>query len=828
MASRAEGSDSPRGDGDTVPHHPKPQSAAHSKVADEVPSEVAQQQAVRFSSINQEIDPPKSLQTITSLTTNKSQPVEEMTPEAQEELRHLSQSLQDARLQKQRTGHFAFEPVSLPPSRVPSREGGLALQARDSSISSGISPSPTTALQSPPLTPAGSRSLEGKQGMAAGGGSSLAKVHPDPAVVTPQTSPPHDVPPPTSLGRSLGNENDNPQSTSSSRPSSASGQVSTRPTSVSTGPSVVSSHPKQAPVFSVGPTGDSLPQSRDTSPNRTPAPESGTSTPFSRPIAPSGDKDDPYARNKRPPQPRNVEEIDPRFVFGSKEARRRPSMSGRSSPSHARSSSRGRDHKSNEEKRHSHIWKKDQDDPSPMHGKPHGSMSDLKRFFRLGHKHKRAQSPASSLKSSKSGSHTPPHQLPPSTVPFAEDHGLQSKYGRFGKVLGSGAGGSVRLMKRSSDGVTFAVKEFRAKHSYESEREYSKKVTAEFCIGSTLHHGNIIETLDIIHERGKWYEIMEFAPFDLFAVVMTGKMSREEVTCTFLQIVAGVSYLHSMGLAHRDLKLDNVVVNERGIMKLIDFGSAAVFQYPFETGIVQAQGIVGSDPYLAPEVYDNAKYDPQRVDVWSLAIIFCCMALRRFPWKVPRLTDNSYKLFASPPTPGQPTGDTTRRPKSSADIPSMRQPELDPSPNASRHPSADTTGPHHHHRQHQEAQAHSESEPVSHAAGERNASDNLPVPSGGAASQPQQPAVVKGPWRLLRLLPRESRFIVGRMLEIDPRKRATLQEMYTDPWVSNSPVCRQEEGGKVISAEGHTHSLEPETGVAAEPTPAPAPAPAAK
>jgi serine/threonine protein kinase len=219
-------------------------------------------------------------------------------------------------------------------------------------------------------------------------------------------------------------------------------------------------------------------------------------------------------------------------------------------------------------------------------------MADLKRFLRIGGGHKSPSiTPKSNLsQSSKSGTRTPPHQLPPNNVPFADDHGLEQKYGKFGKVLGSGAGGSVRLLKRSNDGVTFAVKQFRDRHSYESEKEYAKKVTAEFCIGSTLHHGNIIETLDIIHEKGKWYEVMEYAPFDLFAIVMTGKMSREEVACSFLQIFAGVTYLHSMGLAHRDLKLDNVVVNEFGIMKLIDFGSAIVFRYPFETDIVLATG----------------------------------------------------------------------------------------------------------------------------------------------------------------------------------------------------------------------------------------------
>ena len=148
----------------------------------------------------------------------------------------------------------------------------------------------------------------------------------------------------------------------------------------------------------------------------------------------------------------------------------------------------------------------------------------------------------------------------------------------------------MRLIKRATDGTTFAVKQFRARHTYESEREYNKKVTAEFCVGSTLHHGNIIETLDIIQEKGHWYEVMEYAPYDLFACVMTGRMSRDEVTCSFMQILNGVDYLHSMGLAHRDLKLDNVVVNDKGIMKLIDFGSAVVYRYPFEKDIVKASG----------------------------------------------------------------------------------------------------------------------------------------------------------------------------------------------------------------------------------------------
>ena len=465
---------------------------------------------------------------------------------------------------------------------------------------------PSSSMHTPPLTPAATSGDE-PQANRSSPGTGLCKVPQHEVQITPQTSG-HQKSPPLQQGdHSL--DSSAASVSGVSRPSSASAETSTRPTSLSQEPGVSEEVPQSAPRFSIGPSGDSFPPSREPSPTGTPRPASGTTTPptsYSRPFTPVGDRDDPYARSKRPPQPRNPEQIDARFIFGSRDSRRQSGLgSAAASLSGLPRSRSGNDLKSQDKHSstfsiHSLAGKKDHhghlhdDNSAGLAGNKHGSMSDLKRFLRIGQsKEKGSQLTGTHAKSSlnKTGTRTPPpHQLPPSNVPFADDHGLQSKYGKFGKVLGSGAGGSVRLMKRSSDGVTFAVKQFRDRHNYETEREYAKKVTAEFCIGSTLHHGNIIETLDIIHERGHWYEVMEFAPFDLFAIVMTGKMSREEIACSFLQIFSGVTYLHSMGLAHRDLKLDNVVVNEHGIMKLIDFGSATVYRYPFENDIVLATG----------------------------------------------------------------------------------------------------------------------------------------------------------------------------------------------------------------------------------------------
>ena len=108
-----------------------------------------------------------------------------------------------------------------------------------------------------------------------------------------------------------------------------------------------------------------------------------------------------------------------------------------------------------------------------------------------------------------SGVNTPSRQHPINSLSEATQAHISKKYGKWGRVLGSGAGGTVRLIKASNKngGHIFAVKEFRPKRTGESEKEYQKKVTAEFCVGSTLKHPNIIETVDIVCDHGHYYEV---------------------------------------------------------------------------------------------------------------------------------------------------------------------------------------------------------------------------------------------------------------------------------------------------------------------------------
>ncbi|KAL6893267.1 kinase-like domain-containing protein [Trichoderma evansii] len=712
---------------------------------------------------------PASVNESLTATTNTSDRFDTFNEVAADQIKAFQKSLQGLPLQERRMSTFGFEAFSLPASRVASREDGSNDSTRLPTPNSSGWQSPhgsprLSALASPPLTPAGSdpdKRLNKDTGATGTPGTSISDSH---HIITPQpSSPTADKTPSSTTGTA------DRKAALAHRPVSSDHAMSRASSSTDDHrPESRGLHRKD--FFSVGPS--SMPVSRESSPSR-----SSAAHYYSKPMAQHNDANDPYAKGRRPPQQHNPtrHSVDPRFVFSisrKKKDRTGPSPTSSKASVGVYAQSRQSDDSGSTDGVHGHAST--------------GSMSDLKRFFRKsGHHKKRDHSPSSSIKSSSKSSQA---SRSSQQLPFGDDHGLTSKYGKLGKVLGSGAGGSVRLMRRTEDGTVFAVKEFRARHTYETEREYNKKVTAEFCVGSTLHHGNVIETLDILQEKGRWFEVMEYAPFDLFAIVMTGRMSREEIRCSFLQILNGVTYLHSMGLAHRDLKLDNVVVSDKGIMKIIDFGSAHVFKYPFESGSVPAKGIVGSDPYLAPEVYDSKEYNAEEVDIWSLAIIFCCMTLRRFPWKIPRMTDNSYKLFAASPTPGHDPGKLLR-PKSTNDLSSV----------AAREFLADDDG------KSQRSGHKREDSGSSQIAGPDQPS--LPIPGVNVPDRSKE--VVRGPWRILRLLPRESRHIIHRMLDINPRSRARMGEILEEPWIADTVICQQIDSGEVIPASDHKHVLEP-------------------
>lgn len=198
----------------------------------------------------------------------------------------------------------------------------------------------------------------------------------------------------------------------------------------------------------------------------------------------------------------------------------------------------------------------------------------------------------------------------------------QSKLGRRGKSIGKGATANVRLMnKKGASAEVFAVKEFRGKSSTEKADDYEQKVKSEFSIAKSAHHPNIVETFRLCNYNGRWNHVMEFCDQgDLFSLVSQKYLTHEsrlpDRLCLFKQLVQGVNYLHGHGIAHRDIKLENLLITKDSKLKITDFGVSEVFtgihpglrsaggECGKQMGEVRlcAPGMCGSPPYVAPEV----------------------------------------------------------------------------------------------------------------------------------------------------------------------------------------------------------------------------------
>jgi protein-serine/threonine kinase len=225
---------------------------------------------------------------------------------------------------------------------------------------------------------------------------------------------------------------------------------------------------------------------------------------------------------------------------------------------------------------------------------------------------------------------------------------LVEKYGKCQEIVGRGAFGIVRIShKRTENGAgeqLYAVKEFRRRPE-ENEKKYSKRLTAEFCISSSLRHPNVIHTLDLLQDsKGDYCEVMEFcAGGDLYTLVLAaGKLEVTEADCYFKQMMRGVEYMHEMGVAHRDLKPENLLLTTHGSLKITDFGNGECFRMAWESDAHMVSGLCGSAPYIAPEEYVDKEFDARAVDVWATGVIYMAMRTGRHLWRVAKKDEDEF------------------------------------------------------------------------------------------------------------------------------------------------------------------------------------------
>ncbi|KAI8338238.1 kinase-like domain-containing protein [Chlamydoabsidia padenii] len=192
----------------------------------------------------------------------------------------------------------------------------------------------------------------------------------------------------------------------------------------------------------------------------------------------------------------------------------------------------------------------------------------------------------------------------------------------------------------------------------ESHRAFIKRATSEYCITCVLNHINVVGASNLIMENYHFCIVLNLDGMgDSLSTMM--KYNPIDPTTVFSQLVHGVKYLHQLGIAHRNIQPDTILVFPDGVLKLSGFSDAHVFRPPLHTQPIPCQGKVGQLPYQPPEVlgwWDSNKgkkepYNAPMVDIWSMGMVLVYLlkkgqlpcpytqCLDDLPWLLHRMLD---------------------------------------------------------------------------------------------------------------------------------------------------------------------------------------------
>ncbi|KAJ5515766.1 map/microtubule affinity-regulating kinase [Penicillium freii] len=239
---------------------------------------------------------------------------------------------------------------------------------------------------------------------------------------------------------------------------------------------------------------------------------------------------------------------------------------------------------------------------------------------------------------------------------FSERKGLpSSKLARYGSIRNVQASGATATVYHYQlpNGRSYAVKQFRSKRKGVSEEAYIASVYNEVAIAARLHHPRLLAILDCFAENGTWYTVMPYIPTTLFDRVMGNGsvLTRDEGDCVFRQIMDGVSHIHDQGVAHLDIKLSNILLENDTGVKLIDFGHSRFFDNAQKASV--QVGKFGTPPNVPLEAYQASSYDPFAADVWAVGMVYCQLVAPTAPWNMASHADQ-FAMF-SPSVPQGPS-----------------------------------------------------------------------------------------------------------------------------------------------------------------------------
>ncbi|KAG9141826.1 hypothetical protein Leryth_013955 [Lithospermum erythrorhizon] len=206
------------------------------------------------------------------------------------------------------------------------------------------------------------------------------------------------------------------------------------------------------------------------------------------------------------------------------------------------------------------------------------------------------------------------------------------------KDLGSGNFGVAKLARDKYTGELYAIK------FIERGQQIDEHVQREIMNHRSLKHPNIIRFKQVLVTPSHLAIVMEYAAGgELFEKICNaGRFSEDEARFFFQQLISGVSYCHSNNICHRDLKLENILLDGSPTprLKICDFGyskSSVLHSQPKST--------VGTPAYIAPEVLSRKQYDGKIADVWSCGVTLYVMLVGAYPFEDPEDPRNFKKTI---------------------------------------------------------------------------------------------------------------------------------------------------------------------------------------
>lgn len=227
------------------------------------------------------------------------------------------------------------------------------------------------------------------------------------------------------------------------------------------------------------------------------------------------------------------------------------------------------------------------------------------------------------------------------TGDISREVNLFGKY-EVGKIIGCGAFAKVYHGRNVRTGQSVAIKAVSKQKILRGG--LTAHVKREISIMSRLRHPNIVKLYEVLATKAKIYFVMEFAKGgELFAKISKGRFSEQLSRRYFQQLISAVEYCHSRGVFHRDLKLENLLLDENWDLKISDFGLSAVKEQIRPDGMLHT--LCGTPAYVAPEILAKKGYDGAKVDMWSCGVVLFVLNAGYLPFNDPNLMAMYRKIY---------------------------------------------------------------------------------------------------------------------------------------------------------------------------------------